>query len=91
MSAAKRNPFALSVISKPILFWVLSCSFDIAAMLGALWYAATQQSYQQQYLEIVSEQKLLSQRLATFALEASAGKETAFVQLEKYRNRLMKR
>jgi twitching motility protein PilJ len=55
-------------------------------MLGSLFYAATQQSYQQQYLETVSEQKLLSQRLATFALEAAAGKETAFVQLEKYRN-----
>jgi len=86
MSAAKRNPFALSVISKPILFLGVILVVAILGMGGSLWYAATQQSYQQQYLEIVSEQKLLSQRLATFALEAAAGKQTAFVQLEKYRN-----
>jgi twitching motility protein PilJ len=86
MSAAKRNPFALGVISKPILILGFVLFLSIAAMLGSLFYAATQQSYQQQYLEIVSEQKLLSQRLATFALEAAAGKQTAFVQLEKYRN-----
>ena len=86
MSAAKRNPFALGVISKPILILGFVLFLSIAAMLGSLFYAATQQSYQQQYLEIVSEQKLLSQRLATFALEASVGKQTAFVQLEKYRN-----
>jgi len=60
---------------------------SIIAMAGSLFYAATQQGYQQQYLEIVSEQKLLSQRLATLSLEAGAGKETAFTNLEQLRNR----
>ena len=86
MSAAKRNPLALGVISKPILFLGGLLFLSIAVMLISLFYAATQQSYQQQYLEIASEQKLLSQRLATFSLEAAAGKENAFVQLEKYRD-----
>jgi twitching motility protein PilJ len=87
MSAAKRNPFSIGVISKPILFLGGVLFFSILAMGGSLFYAATQQSYQQQYLEIISEQKLLSQRIATFSLESAAGKESAFGQLERYRNR----
>ncbi len=86
MSAAKRNPFALGVINKPILILGVVLFLSIAGMLGSLFYAAIKQSHQQRYLETVSEQKLLSQRLATFALEAAAGKDTAFVQLEKYRD-----
>jgi hypothetical protein len=61
MSAAKRNPFALSAISKPILVLGVILFFSIIGMGVSLWYADTQQSNQQQYLEIVSEQKLLSQ------------------------------
>ena len=87
MSAAKRNPFAIGVISKPILLLGVVLVISILAMGGSLFYAATQQSYQQQYLEIISEQKLLSQRIATFSLESAAGKESAFGQLERYRNR----
>ena len=87
MSAAKRNPFAIGVISKPILLLGVILVIAILAMGGSLFYAATQQSYQQQYLEIISEQKLLSQRIATFSLESAAGKESAFGQLERYRNR----
>jgi len=87
MSAAKRNPFAIGIISKPILILGVLLLLSIIAMAGSLFYAATQQGYQQQYLEIVSEQKLLSQRLATLSLEAGAGKETAFTNLEQLRNR----
>jgi len=87
MSAAKRNPFAIGIISKPILVLGVLLMLSIIAMAGSLFYAATQQGYQRQYLEIISEQKLLSQRLATLSLEAGAGKETAFTQLEQLRNR----
>jgi len=87
MSAAKRNPFAIGVISKPILLLGVILVISILAMGGSLFYAATQQSYQQQYLEIISEQKLLSQRIATFSLESAAGKESAFIQLERYKDR----
>ena len=90
MSAAKRNPFAIGVISKPILILGVILVISILSMGGSLWYAATQQSYQQKYLEIVSEQKLLSQRVATLSLESAAGKASAFSQLEKYRNRFDK-
>ena len=48
MSAAKRNPLALGVISKPILFLGGLLFLSIAVMLISLFYAATQQSYQQQ-------------------------------------------
>jgi len=87
MSAAKRNPFAIGIISKPILILGVLLLLSIVAMAGSLFYAATQQDYQQQYIEIVSEQKLLSQRLATLALESAAGRESAFTQLEQFRNR----
>lgn len=87
MSAAKRNPFALSAISKPILILGVILFLSIVGMGGSLWYADTQQSNQQQYLEIVSEQKLLSQRLATLSLESAAGRETAFAQLLTFRDR----
>ena len=87
MSAAKRNPFAIGVISKPILILGAILVISILSMGGSLWYAATQQSYQQKYLEIVAEQKLLSQRVATLSLESAAGKASAFNQLERYRNR----
>lgn len=87
MSAAKRNPFALSAISKPILILGVILFFSIIGMGISLWYADTQQSNQQQYLEIVSEQKLLSQRLATLSLESAAGRETAFAQLLSFRDR----
>lgn len=87
MSAAKRNPFALSAISKPILVLGVILFLSIVGMGGSLWYADTQQSNQQQYLETVSEQKLLSQRLATLSLESAAGRETAFAQLLSFRDR----
>jgi len=87
MSAAKRNPFAIGIISKPILVLGVLLLVSIFVMAGSLFYAATQQDYQQQYIEIVSEQKLLSQRLATLSLESAAGRETAFTQLEQFRDR----
>lgn len=87
MSAAKRNPFALSAISKPILALGVILFLSIIGMGGSLWYADIQQGNQQQYLEIVSEQKLLSQRLATLSLESAAGRETAFAQLLSFRDR----
>jgi len=87
MSAAKRNPFSIGVISKPILVLGFILVISILSMGGSLWYAATQQAYQQQYIDIVSEQKLLSQRVATLSLESAAGKASAFGQLEKYKNR----
>lgn len=87
MSAAKRNPFAIGIISKPILILGVLLLLSIVAMAGSLFYAANQQGYQQQYLEIVSEQKLLSQRLSTLSLESAAGREAAFTQLEQSRDR----
>jgi twitching motility protein PilJ len=87
MSAAKRNLFSIGVISKPILILGAIIVISILSMGGILIYVATQQSYQQQYLEIVSEQKLLSQSVATLSLESAAGKSSAFVQLKNYRDR----
>jgi len=87
MSAAKRNPFAIGVISKSILILGVLLLLSIVMMAGSLFYAATQQGYQRQYLELISEQKLLSQRLATLALEAASGQEHAFAQLEISRDR----
>ncbi|MCW8934824.1 MAG: methyl-accepting chemotaxis protein [Gammaproteobacteria bacterium] len=87
MSAAKRNPFAIGKISKPILILGVLLFLSVIAMAISLIFAAREQGYQQQYIEIVSEQKLLSQRLATLSLESATGRETAFTQLEQFRDR----
>ncbi|MCW9047003.1 MAG: methyl-accepting chemotaxis protein, partial [Gammaproteobacteria bacterium] len=87
MSAAKRNPFAIGKISKPILILGVLLFLSVIAMAISLIFAAREQGYQQQYIEIVSEQKLLSQRLATLSLESATGRETAFIQLEQFRDR----
>jgi twitching motility protein PilJ len=59
----------------------------LLVMVVAFGYAYLQNKFSSEYLSYVAEQKLLSQRIATSALEAAAGKEEAFAALERYRDR----
>src|SRR5688572_7076947 len=56
-------------------------------MLLAFIYAYIQNKNNTQYLGYIGEQKLLSQRIATSALEAASGKDEAFVALRTFRAR----
>lgn len=59
----------------------------LIVMVVAFGYAYFQNRFNSEYLGYIAEQKLLSQRIATSALEAAAGKEEAFAALERYRDR----
>jgi twitching motility protein PilJ len=61
--------------------------FLLIVMLVAFVYAYFQNKFSSEYLGYVAEQKLLSQRIATSALEAAGGKEEAFAALERFRDR----
>jgi twitching motility protein PilJ len=59
----------------------------LLVMLVAFVYAYFQNKFNTEYLGYIAEQKLLSQRIATSAIEAAGGKEEAFAALERYRDR----
>ncbi|HEY3487372.1 MAG TPA: methyl-accepting chemotaxis protein, partial [Gammaproteobacteria bacterium] len=59
----------------------------LVVMLVAFIYAYLQNKFNTEYLSYIAEQKLLSQRIATSALEAASGKEEAFASLERFRDR----
>ncbi len=60
---------------------------SLIATFGILWYVNQQAAYDKERIGYTSEQQVLSQRIAKYALEASAGNESAFDQVVKYRNR----
>jgi len=53
----------------------------IALMLGSLVFVGNKRADLQKHLELASEQILLSQRIATYSLGASSGRENDFSQL----------
>ncbi len=55
-------------------------------MVGLFVYTTIQDRYDKEYISTAANQRLLSQRLATYALESASGKEQAFVQLQKLRD-----
>lgn len=59
----------------------------LLVMLVAFVYAYFQNKFNSEYLGYIAEQKLLSQRIATSALEAAGGKEEAFAALQRFRDR----
>jgi twitching motility protein PilJ len=59
----------------------------LVIMVGAFVYVYFQNKFNTEYLGYAAEQKLLSQRIATSALEAASGKDEAFVTLDRLHNR----
>ena len=68
-------------MSRPLVLLGVLLFVSIFMMLGSLLYVGNKRADQQQHVELVSEQLLLSQRMATYALGASAGKESDFENL----------
>jgi twitching motility protein PilJ len=69
------------------MYLITALLLSLGAMVGVFWYVGIQADYDKEYIGYTSEQQVLSQQIAKYALEASSGVETAFDQLTLYRNR----
>ena len=59
---------------------------SIVVMAVSFGYVSVRSGYDRQYIALAGEQRVLSQRIATYSLEAASGKENAFTALTEYRN-----
>ncbi len=60
---------------------------SIVALVVVFSYELILASYGQKYSAIVNNQKVVSQQIATYSLEASSGNSASFIQLKRYRQR----
>jgi twitching motility protein PilJ len=81
MSAEKKKSTSVRAVSRPLALLTVLLFVSIFMMLGSLLYVGTKRTDQQQHIKLVSEQLLLSQRMATYGLGASSGKESDFEYL----------
>ncbi len=79
--AVKGNTFLLVSAAGIVL--------SILVMVLLFNYENTQAGYGQSYAAIINEQQVVSQQIATFALESSIGNSAAFVQLKRYQARFV--
>ena len=73
--------------SKSIRFFIGGLLVSIGIMFLVFWYMGRLAGYDKEYTGYASEQQVLSQRIAKYALEATSGNEEAFDQVVKYRDR----
>ena len=86
MSTAK--PAHLKVGSnKRTMYLITALLASLGAMVGVFWYTGMQADFDKEYSGYTSEQQVLSQRIAKYALQASAGEEGSFEKLAGYRDR----
>lgn len=86
MSASKDSLAKLGS-NKSIMYLITFLLLSLGAMVGVFWYVGVQAEFDKEYIGYTSEQQVLSQRIAKYALEASAGGEQAFDQLARTRDR----
>lgn len=60
---------------------------SVMALIAIFTYEAILSEDGRQYAEIVGQQQVISQQIATYALGASTGKSASFIQLNRYKNR----
>ena len=72
---------------KRIMYLITGLLLSLAMMVAVFWYVGTLAEYDKEYIGYTSEQQVLSQRIAKYALEASSGTSEAFTQLKKTRDR----
>ena len=75
--------------NKSLLISATGIVLSIIVMVSLFQYESSQSRNGKAYAAIINEQQLVSQQIATFALEASIGKSTAFVQLKRYQARFV--
>lgn len=74
-----------SSVTLPVLGVLVGLS--LVVMIAAFVYVYFQNNWNSEYSSYIAEQKLLSQRIATSALEAASGKEEAIDTLRRFRGR----
>ncbi len=72
---------------KRTLYLVTALLLSLGAMVGVFWYVGIQADFDKEYIGYTSEQQVLSQQIAKYALESSSGVESAFDNLARYRDR----
>jgi twitching motility protein PilJ len=73
--------------NRGLVFYAVGIVIAIVAMVAIFSYETTQESYTREYASITNEQQIVSQQIATFALESSIGNSAAFVQLKRFQSR----
>lgn len=86
MSTAKQSQSKVGS-HKRTMYLITALLLSLGSMVSVFWYVGIQADYDKEYIGYTSEQQVLSQQIAKYALEASSGVETAFDQLSRYRNR----
>jgi twitching motility protein PilJ len=69
------------------MYLIAALLLSLGAMVGVFWYVGIEADYDKEYIGYTGEQQVLSQQIAKHALEAASGRESAFGQLTKYRDR----
>jgi twitching motility protein PilJ len=69
------------------MYLIAALLLSFGAMVGVFWYVGIEADYDKEYISYTGEQQVLSQQIAKHALEAASGREAAFAQLIKYRDR----
>ncbi|MFQ5644448.1 MAG: methyl-accepting chemotaxis protein [Thiogranum sp.] len=72
---------------KRTMYLIAALLLSLSAMVGVFWYVGIQANHDKEYIGYTSEQQVLSQQIAKYALEASSGVEGSFSQLAHYRDR----
>jgi len=72
---------------KRTMYLIAALLLSLGTMVGVFWYVGIEADYDKEYIGYTSEQQVLSQQIAKYALEASSGVEAAFDQLTHYRDR----
>lgn len=77
----------LGSINRGVLYLLVGLVTSIVLMAVVLAYVEQQDQYDAERMGYTSEQRVLSQRIVKYALEAASGKEVAFDQLRLQRDR----
>ncbi len=75
--------------NRRIYFFATGIIASILVMILLFNYETIQSNHSQAYADIVNEQQVVSQQIATYALDASIGSSAAFVQLKRLQARFV--
>lgn len=75
--------------ARNIYLFAFGIIVSIVIMIALFNYGAVQSRYNSAYASIANEQQVVSQQIATFALEASIGNSAAFIQLKRHQSRFL--